>query len=240
MSEKSRLDRFLERGAWCATILAGCVALLSSVLALLPYVPGLNAPSFIPEILGTTNPGDLGECAPSMEVAIREFCEYEVAARLSGTFRVERGGAYPPGQSSLKKDAIKVDWDQFNYTFQAIRLDGDSATWRIEVTGEWEEVGDGPHCAVGDELSPGQFCVESKTGAPFRVYATDQLYEGDARVPYVEGYAVLFHRPEEIAPNPDSPRLNDKVVKHEESSFRAERIAGTKMWRIVSVAEDEN
>ena len=185
--------------------------------------------------VGTT--GELGDCKAGMEVGVDESCRFVVDSQTGGDFQVTGLGAYPPTQSGLQQEGVKVDWDGTRTTFQAVKL-GDAGgqergAWRIEVAGKWEDIHHGASfCRIGDALEPGQFCVESETRAQFRVYATDQLYGGDARsVPFLGGYGVLFYRPEEIASDPNSPRLDDRVVTH--GSFRAERIMHTKNWVVV-------
>lgn len=183
--------------------------------------------------------GDISvrDCSPGMEVHVDELCRIVVGGREE-TFRVDANGAYPPSQSELRDDTAKVDWLQFGVTFQAVRISEARGMWRIEVAGEWKNVGghEGYFCAIGDELRPGEFCVERQTGTQFRVYATDQLYAGDNRESYPDGHAVLFYMPEEIAAGKAPGRLNDEKVMHKR--FTAEMIPDTKNWRIVDVGND--
>lgn len=224
-SDERSWDRCLRRGSQVATIFAAAAAVAGACIAW----------QQLPRI------GDIGDrlvqdCDPGMDVHAGEFCQILVGEREE-RFHVYEGGAYPPGQPEAQESTAKVDWDAFGVTFQAVRVDDGDGAWKIEVAGPWERVGRGERhlCRIGDELRPGQLCVEGKTGAQFRVYATDQHYAGDAREFFAEGYAVLFYEPEKIAAGENKDRLNDKKVTY--GSFSAEKIEGTKSWRITGVAD---
>ena len=215
MHNRSFADKWLERFAWVGGIFAGTLALITIVATVLPQV-GIPLPVSLPEVLGTTRPGDLGSCSPGMEVREGGYCQFVVAGGGGGTFRVAEGGAYPPGQSARQSSSAKVDWDNFGYTFQAVRLPDDSDTWRVLSAGPWRDIGGSDvnrNCQVGDVLQLGQFCVERRTGAQFRVYGADQHYRDDNRPLFESGYATLYWFEGGEIPSPDNSLLEPERVE---------------------------
>ena len=215
MHKRSFTDRCLERAAWVGGILGGILAVLT-IVAVVPPRVGVPPPFSLPEVLGTTRLDDLGDCSPGVEVEEGRYCRFVVAGGSGGTFRVAEEGAYPPGQSVRQPSSAKVDWDGFNFTFQAVRLPEGSGTWRVLSAGMWHDIGGNDvngNCQVGDVLQLGQFCVERTTGAPFRVYGADQLYRGDGRPLFESGYAVLYWFQDGTIPSTDNGLLMPERVE---------------------------
>lgn len=221
--------------SWIRDRLPTMAHIATVVVAILSIVP-LGAASsdliresnYIQSLLGTDS-GDRGPCTPGQQIKVGEFC---VFTPTESRFRVVESGANPPGQPRLAEDAVKIDWDLSGHTFQAVKiLNGDGA-WRIEAAGSWLNVGSRSGiCRKGDEIKPGQFCIESNSRHQFRVYATDEFVEGDNRPLYPDGYAVLFWWRDGEVPHPDNGRLHNQVVvsgDHFEAVRRSEA-----SWEIV-------
>ena len=173
--------------------------------------------------------GDRGPCKPDQRIEVGEFCVFTPA---EGRFRVAEGGASPPGQPRLAEGEIKVDWDSAGLTFQAAEIPNGDGAWWIEVAGAWHNAGSRSGiCQEGDVIEPGQFCIEPNSRHQFRVYATDELVEGDNRPLYEGGYAVLFWWEDGEVPHPDNGRLHDQVVVSGDN-FEAVRRSGAS-WEIV-------
>ena len=187
----SPIERLIQMGAWLATV-AIAVMTVGDALGAWDAFESLSGVS---EVRDEAALNSVGDCERSMAIEVGQSCRFEIDPRsgVIAEFRVVRLGAYPPGATTLRSRAIKVDWDNLQRTFQAVKLRGGSGTWRIEAAGAWIDIHDGKaYCAWRDALGPGQFCTERATGAQFRVYGSDQLNPNDVRQSFDGGYAVLY------------------------------------------------
>ena len=168
---------------------------------------------------------DLGLCQPGFTVRVGEQC----STLGPQPFEVLADGAYSPWDTRaperLNRETIKVDPPEGNVTFQARRQP--TGDWVILASGQWENTGT---CARQRILRPGQYCIEQRSGDPFRVYATDELNPDDMRPLYPDGYGVLFSFPSGEIPSPVNGRLGPSEVWSGDH-FRAMAI-GSGLWRI--------
>ena len=204
-----------------------------------------------------------GECISDMIVHIDEFCTF---SPTEGEFRVSESGAIPPNEPRLVTDAVKIDRDDVNITFQAARI---GSSWRIYAAGPWRGVdGKNVFCEIGNILQPGEFCIDPTTGRQFRVYATDEHNSGDLKLNqectregldkcrplHEQGYAVLYYfigdenDRSTYTPNSSNGRLGDNSISCKDSSknvFNAIRIldgesnSRTDVWKIMVATEGD-
>ena len=187
----SWIERITQILAWSATV-AIAVATVGDALGAWDAFESLSG---VGEVRNEAALNSVGDCERSMPIEVGQSCRFEIDPRsgVIAEFRVVRLGAYPPGATTLRSRAIKVDWDNLQRTFQAVNLQDGSGTWRIEAAGAWIDIHEGnAHCTAKDLLGPGQFCTERATGAQFRVYGSDQLNPNDVRQSFDRGYAVLY------------------------------------------------
>lgn len=172
---------------------------------------------------------DLGHCRAGLQVGVGQRCS---VAGQQQPFEVHEAWAWSPWDRRSSDDynyeAIKVDEGDpvaGGVTFQARRQI--SEAWTILVSSPWRDLGG---CSRDRLVRAGEYCIEQRSGAPFLVYATDELNTGETRPLYLDGYAVLFWFGSGT-PDPANGLLHDQQVRSGDH-FLAE-VARDGLWRIV-------